>query len=282
MFQLATPIYRSFLFVPVLNNKFIDKAAASMADAVILDLEASIPNDRKQDARDALAGATETLKKQSKVAFCRVNAGSCDDLEAAIAAQVQGVIVPQVESSDQLRTAADIIGGATSPPALFPIIETPLGLYNLREIVALDVGVGGLMFGAEDFVTAMGSRAQPCRETLFNAAWQVAMVARAHGIYPYGITGTLANFRDVEAFTQLCLESSSIGFVGCPAIHPDQIAALHRAFSPTQQEIDHAKHVIREFEQAGHKAISVNNKMVDYPIYYRFKKLVEEYDRLAE
>ena len=277
MRQITNRIFRSLLFVPVLTQKFIDKAAQSTADAVILDLEASIPQDKKLLARESLAGAADSLKAAGKTAFCRVNAGDMADVAAAAACELTGIIVPIVESGKQLEEVAETLKSAHSQSLVFPIIETPLGLYNLREILAADVTVGGLMFGTEDFVLGMGSRALPCRETLFNGAWQVAYAARAHGISPYGLAGSLADFKDMDAFKVLCDEARSMGFVGCPAIHPAQVDVLHAAFSPTQSELDNAREAIQAFEDAGEKAISVGGRMIDYPIYFRLKKMLAEY-----
>lgn len=277
MHQLVNRIYRSFLFVPVLTQKFIEKAAYSSADAVILDLEASIPMAQKAQARGGLAQAAVFLKESGQTVFCRINTGDLDDVTAVADCDMTGIVVPLVESPKQLAAVADKLKSEGSSTRIFPIIESPLGLYNLRDILSLDLEVGGFMFGTEDFVLGMGSRALPCRETLFNAAWQVAYSARAYGIAPYGLAGSLADFKDMEAFTALCNEARSMGFVGCPAIHPAQVEVLHQVFTPSQQEMDNAKEAIAAFEAAGEKAISVNGRMVDYPIYYRLKMLLEEY-----
>lgn len=278
MQQLAGRVYRSFLFVPVLTEKFVTKAANSDADAIILDLEASIPLDKKAEARAALGEAASFLGSSGQTVLCRINAENLDDAAAVAASDAVGLIVPLVEHPTQLAKVVEKLNSTGSEKQIFPIIETPLGLYNLREILALDMSVSGLMFGAEDFVSGMGSRAQPSRETLFNAAWQIACSARAHDINPYGLAGSLADFRDTDAFEGLCQEARSIGFVGCPAIHPAQIAVLHRVFTPSQGEIDHAREVVQAFKAAGEKAVSVDGRMVDYPIYYRLKKMLDEYE----
>lgn len=278
MQQLAGRIYRSFLFVPVLNQEFVDKAATSDADAIILDLEASIPLDQKSAARERLGEAARSLTTAGQSVFCRINSDNSDDVKAVAASVAAGIVVPLVEQPVQIENIAETLTSEGSQKFIFPIIETPLGLYNLREILALDVEVAGLMFGAEDFVLGMGSRALPCRETLFNAAWELVFSARAHGITPYGLAGSLADFKDIKTFAALCEEARSIGFVGCPAIHPAQVEVLNQVFAPSTEELRNAKESIRAFEEAGEKAIAVSGRLIDYPIYYRLKKLLDEYE----
>lgn len=277
MQQLTDRVFRSFLFVPVLSHKYIDKAANSEADAIILDLEASIPLDRKTEARDNLGEAAAFLNAAGQIVLCRINAEDLEDVKAVADSGVAGAVVPLVEYPDQIAKVVEKLSSGGSQRLVFPIIETPLGLYNLRDILAVDVEVAGLMFGSEDFVLRMGSRALPCSETLFNAAWQVAFAARAHDIMPYGLAGSLADFKDMAAFEELCQEARKMGFGGCPAIHPAQVEVLHRVFTPSQEELDSAREAIEAFEKAGEKAVSVAGRMIDYPIYYRLKKLLDEY-----
>ncbi len=278
MQQVTTQFYRSLLFVPVLVKRRVNKAAGLHADTIILDLEASIPLAQKQEARDKAPEVADFLRAAGKSVMIRINRANAEDAVMAAAADIDGLVVPVVEQPDDIYGIINAIraAGLTAPP-LLPIIETPRGLLNLSELISIDAGVCGLAFGAEDFVQVMGSRALPCADLLFNGAWQVAVTARAYGIKPYGIAGSLVDFNDLDTYRTLCEQARRIGMVGCPAIHPGQLDVLNEVFSASPAELSYASRAIAEFEAAGEKAIAVEGRLVDYPIYFRFKQLLEEY-----
>jgi citrate lyase subunit beta/citryl-CoA lyase len=272
MWQVSSEVFRSFLFVPATSKRFVNKAIGLETDAVILDLEASIPHDQKEEARGCLCDAVEQLRQTHKTVLVRVNPGNLKDCTAAMEAQADGIVVPTVEQPEDLLCFSSRLD---QEKGLFPIIETPLGLVNLPSLLATDLPVGGLMFGSEDFVVRMGSRALPCRDLLFNACWQLAVHARAQGITPYGIPGTLADFSETERFREICEQGRRIGMAGCPAIHPGQLSVLNEVFSPSDEELAVARRAVEAFIAAGERAIAVDGRMVDYPIYERYRELLE-------
>ena len=269
---------RSFLFFPVTSERFLRKAPSIPADALILDLEASIPSEQKADARAAVAGAIQFLRSNtnSKL-FVRINPRDRDDAAACRDASVDAVVVPSTNGADDLLRLKPIFDDADASAniPIYPIIETPAGLINLREILDADINFGGVMFGAEDFVLGLGPLAAPGQDSLFTAAYQVAVHARAYGLPPYGIASTLADVRDLSDFAAACRQARAIGMVGCPGAHPAQVEVVNQEFSPTDDEMRRARAAIEAFEAAGGVPIVVEGRMIDEPIYIRYKALLD-------
>lgn len=270
---------RSLLFVPVLNEKLVAKACGVAADAVVLDLEASIPANLKEQARQRLAHCIHTLHQAGRKVLVRVNRDNTQDCIAAVEHGADAIVVPCVENAGHIRVALDSVQqlGSAAPVAWMPIIETPLGLLNVKTIVAMDVNFAGILFGAEDFVLRVGQGVKPSEAALFNAAWQVSVTASAYDLPCYGIAGSIAAFRDPESFRRLCHQAKSIGMVGCPAIHPDQIRIVNEVFQPTNAEVEAAQAVVTAFEAANFSAVSHQGEMIDYPIYDRAKNLLLQF-----
>lgn len=270
-------VIRSLIFVPTLSKRFLEKAPSVPCDAVILDLEASIPLDKKVAARAELISASKFLREKGVgQVFVRINPRNVKDMQAAYDCYADGVIIPSTNSPEDICTFASLSSGSgdNELPPIYPIIETPLGLLNLRSILDTDVKYGGVMFGAEDFVLGLGPLATPSVDSLLGAAYTVSLTAHAYGLNPYGIAGSLASFKDSEKFKQLCLQARGIGMVGCPAIHPDQVDAINKWFAPNAQEIEIAKAAILAFEEAGGVPITSMGQMIDQPIYERYRALI--------
>ena len=269
---------RSMLFVPAVNERFVRKALEVRPDAVVLDLEASIPEQQKDQARDCLAKHICFLKNNNIIVIVRVNRDLIEDYHAAINFGADALMLPCVEVVDQVTNAFESVRHLKRSHAVgwLPIIETPMGLLNVRAIASLKVKLWGLLFGAEDFVLRLGDSVDPSEAALFNGAWQTSVTASAYGLPCYGIAGTVADFRQDNAFRRLCEQAKSIGMASCPAIHPRQIEIVHEVFQPSAEELVQAQQIIQQFNQAEHSVMSLNGQMIDYPIYYRAKKLLQK------
>lgn len=277
---------RSLLFVPTLNDKFIDTAHTRGAHAIILDLEDAIASDQKAHAREALKGAVQRIRLHPATVLARVNNDPAlleEDLRAAVFAGVDGVLIPKVDNSEMLRQSdslitsferqADIEQGAVKTLAL---IESPMGMFNLREIAQASARLVGLGFGCEDFASCMGI--EPTTQALSMPAQQLAMVARAFNLAALGIPGSIGDFTDTAGFRQLVLLAKSYGFTGTPGIHPRQITVINEAFHPSAAEIAHARRVLDAFEQArrrGEGAVALDGKMIDLPIVERARRTLD-------
>ena len=270
-------VARTFLFVPASREDFINKAVSIAPDVVIVDLEASIPADQKVEARHGLADRVRRLKLANITVYVRVNRDVMEDYRAAWEAGADAIVVPCVEDSQTLAIAAEYISASADVRAVawLPIIETPRGLLNAQAIINTAVNVTGVFFGAEDFVLRLGGGVEPTETALLNAAWQISVIASASGIPCYGIAGSLADYQQLEVFRRLCEQAKALGMAGCPAIHPKQVAIVKEVFQPRSDELIQARAIVELFETAGHRVVSYNGKMIDFPVYERAKKCLQ-------
>lgn len=266
-------MWRSLLFVPILNNRLVEGAATRGADAVVLDLEAAIPQDRKDEARAALSGAVSDLEASGADTAVRVNplhSGGVNDIAMAIDAGVDLIVLPHATST-AAKQAADLAGATP----LIPLIESPRGVIDALPIAEAASTIVGLGLGVEDYSTEMG--APPTPELLVPAAFQVIQAARAARIEPLVIPDTIAHYTDFVRFEAAALKARALGASGSFAIHPGQVEVLNDVFMPSDDEFREAQNIIAVAEKARQNGASVatlNNKMIDAPIVAQAQAVV--------
>lgn len=251
---------RAPLFVPADRPERFAKAAASGADAVILDLEDAVAAAAKDAARAALACGFTDLP-----VLVRINgAGTAwheADVAAVAALPVAGVILPKAEDAGaaaRLRQAAGC--------AVIGLVESARGLANARAIAAAE-GVERLAFGSIDYCADLGSA--HLRAVLLPARSELVLASRLAGIAAPidGVTVQLDDLRPVED----AAHARALGMTGKLCIHPKQIAAVRRAFAPTEAEIGWARRVLA----SGDGAVSVDGAMVDAPVRIRARAILD-------
>ena len=282
-------MFRSMLFVPATNEKFKAKAAQRGADAIILDLEDSIPPAEKLNARAALADAVPQCRSEKGQVWVRVNRPfrlCVGDLEAAIRAGANGIMLPKTESSEHVRFIAEVLDeverdiGKTSQTPLFCILEDPHAVLNASTIVGSHDRIKIASTGSEDLATALG--AAPLPETLKVAKQMVHLAIKGAGRYSFGLFGTVANYSDHEGIRALVAEAKLHGFDGATCIHPGVVPLLNEGFNVSDQELAEAQRVIDVFDEAerqGSASISLDGKMIDVPVVDRARNLVEKAKR---
>jgi citrate lyase subunit beta/citryl-CoA lyase/malyl-CoA/(S)-citramalyl-CoA lyase len=280
---------RSILSVPGHQEKMHAKAAKSTADAVILDLEDSVPLAEKENARQRVIRSIREIDWQEKVLAFRVNSlatpfGYRDLLEVAEAAgdAFDAVVLPKVEASgdihfaDRLLRGIELRWGGRSPLGIEASVESAGGLSAIREIAAASDRLVSLVFGIADYQASIGARLVSVSghgeedEALYPghrwhfAMSRIVMAAKAAGLEaidaPYG------NFRDPEGLRRWAAVAAALGFDGKWAIHPDQLDVLNEVFSPSAEEIERAEKVLAAYGRAeaeGRGAVSVDGRMVD-------------------
>jgi citrate lyase subunit beta/citryl-CoA lyase len=278
--------WRSLLYVPANARRFVEGAARRGADAVILDLEDSIPATEKAAAREALAGAIATIAAAGGPdILVRVNHAPrllVRDLEAAIAAGVAGIVLPKVAGASDVTLAAGIIAELEEERELEPgrvgivaVIECPAGLMRAFEIASAHPRLVGLSLGDEDFASAL--EVEPSVEVLLVPKQQIVHAAKAAGIAPLGFIGTLADYRDLDGLRSNLEHARRLGYRGAPCIHPAQVPVINAAFSPSAQEIAQARSVIAAFEaraEAGGGTAALDGRMIDAPVVARARRLL--------
>jgi len=287
----ATPVWRSLLFVPANNPRFVDKAHERGADGIILDLEDSVPSAERPEARAALAASATKVARGGADVLVRINAEPEEaeqDLDAAVHPGVDAIMVPKAESAEALRALSRRVGELESQRGLRTgatrfvlLIESPAALLRAEEIARADARNVALDLGAEDFALAAGMVPDP--ETMAVPKQLALLAARAAGLVPIGILGTVADFRDLDAYRETARRSRRFGFEGATCIHPSAVPVLNEVFSPSTEEVERARRLVEAYRDAqarGLGAVTVDGKMVDVPVAERARRLLARHDAI--
>lgn len=279
------PIWRSLLFVPANNGRFIDKAHTRGADGIILDLEDSVPAGERPQARRKLRESAALAARGGADVLVRINADADDaraDLDAAVHAGVRALLVPKVDDAAQLRRLSEQVAGLESERGLVAgsvgfvvLVESALGLLNVASIASADPRILALELGGEDFALSTGM--VPDAETLAVPKQMVLYAARAAGVIPLGILGSIADYADLDAYRITAERSRRFGFEGAACIHPSGVPILNEVFTPGAAEAAHAERIVDAYaraQDAGSGAVSIDGKMVDVPVVERAQKLL--------
>ena len=277
-------MWRSVLFVPVLEERFLAKAAGRGADALVLDLEASIIAERKVEAREALPQAIDRLCAEGQDVLVRINMlwrAALADLEFAVRDGVKAIVLPGCTSAAQVEAVDAVIseleterGLENGSIGLVPLIEFAGGVVAAPEIAAVP-RVIALTFGIEDYLADMECEEEP--ELLAQTALTIVHAARAAGKVPLVVPETLANFSDLAVFEAGARRGRAMGSKGGFAVHPSQVEVLNNVFSPSPEELDWARRVVQAAEKgeaAGLGAVALDGRMIDLPILLRAQKLL--------
>ena len=277
---------RSLLFVPGNQPRMLDRASGLTPDAFIPDMEDSVPDAEKANARAITAAHIDSLSARGVAVIPRLNSldtGLLDhDLAAVVGPRIYGVSVGKINSAadialisaklDALERKAGLEVGNVK---LLPWIETAQAIVNVYEICAASPRIIGAAFGAEDFTNDMGiERAEDESET-FYARNAIAIAARAANVL--ALDTPYFSFRDPDGLRRNAQAARQIGFKGKFAIHPAQIDIINETFSPSTAELEQARRVVeafREAERVGRGSTSLDGKVVDVPVVKRAEALL--------
>lgn len=279
------PLWRSMLFVPANVERFINGAADRGADALILDLEDSVPLTEKTKARENILSSARKVSRNGADVVVRINNEpelTILDLEACVSNTVQAICIPKVASADELQKISETIDRfeqlkkiPKGQTRIIALIETPDALFHLQEIARSTPRLVAMILGSEDFSTAVGM--VPTPEALLYPNQQVLFAARSANIIPLGFIASIAEYSDLNAFRELIRRSASLGFQGGFCIHPDQVQIMNEEFSPSSKEVSDAEALIDIYEDAlkqGCGTVSFKGKMIDTPVVNRAKNLI--------
>jgi citrate lyase subunit beta / citryl-CoA lyase len=279
------PLPRSLLFVPATSARKVDKAFASVADGVIVDLEDAVAISEKAQARQQAAAFLQT--RRSGQVFLRVNAISStycyEDLMVAAGAQIDGIVLPKAESSAELATADWLLGQlerkAGKPVGaieITPIIETAKGLAAAAEIARASPRLRRLAFGAVDLALDMDLDLGDDAGAMANARFALSLASRQAGLE--GPLDTVyVDINDPDGLRASAKRARAMGFGGKACIHPAQLEVVNAVFTPSEEELARAREVVTAFdraEAAGAAAVSVGGLMVDYPMVLKARRVL--------
>ena len=280
-----TPRWRSLLYVPVVSEQFVAKAHERGADAVILELEDAVAPSEKDRARRLVREAAAKVVQGDVDVLVRINRPwrlAVRDIEASVDENVRAFVLPKVDSAQHVLALAEVTAAVEQERGLplghtlfFPRIEGPKGLLNAPEIAGAHSRVVAIGLGSSDFTIATGM--ETGGEGSAIASFQVVVAAVAAGCLPLGLVGSITDFRDLDAFRRVAERSRALGLRGAPCVHPSQVPILNEVFAPTDDEVERARRVVEEYEQAladGQGAIVVDGEFVDIPYYEQAKRLL--------
>ncbi len=265
---------RSFLFVPGNRPERFLKAAESGADAVIIDLEDSVPLGAKSVARDLIAEQWAALMATGAIVVVRANSPETDigkeDLRILANLQgLHGVMIPKCESKETLQ----YVSRAMPQTSILPIIESAAGFVALSEIAA-EANVSRLVVGHIDFLADTGMQCAEDQRELDTLRFNVAMLTRKYNLSP-AIDGVTVSVDDAALIRNDTLRSVRFGFGGKLCIHPKQVAVVHETLAPSSQELDWAKRVLVAITESQGAAVQLDGKMVDLPVVLQAQRLIE-------
>ncbi|OWT68264.1 MULTISPECIES: CoA ester lyase [unclassified Achromobacter] len=288
---------RSKLFVPGSRPELFPKALASEADGLSFDLEDSVSESRKGEARQELGRlfASDAAVASGKVLIVRVNAQDTPhfhaDVQAVVRPGLQLVNVPKVDSVEQVVAAAAAVikaerengfeNGTTEPVRLLLNIESPRALRLAADLAGAHERVAGLQLGLGDLFEPLNIVRRDA-EAVRLAMFQLRVAAGEAGVFAYDTA--FADIKDQEGYLAEAAMARRLGFLGKSCIHPSQVALANQAFRPSDEEIAHAQRVVEAAADAqarGVGAYVVDGKMIDGPFVRRAQAVVELARRLG-
>lgn len=264
---------RSLLFVPGDRPDRFAKAAASGADALILDLEDAVAASAKADARAAVA---DWLGEPAAVPrFVRINpvdgALTVGDLDALVGTRPDGIVVPKAEGAATIARIDTLLAerGLADLPLLPIATETPAAIFQLGSYAGVGHRLAGLTWGAEDLPAAIGATTAREDDGRYTAPYELARSLTLFGAHAAGVAAidtVYPAIRDEAGLAAYAARAARDGFTGMMAIHPAQVAGINAAFTPTPEAIARAQAIVDAFTaQPDAGALQVDGRMVDAP-----------------
>ena len=278
---------RALLYMPGDDRRKIEKAAALGVDCICMDMEDGVAVNRKAEARTVIAKAMKELDFGASERCIRINSiGSGfekDDLASALAARPDSIVVPKIESAEQVKWVSGQIesfelanGLAIGAIRLLIGVETAKGILNLKEIAEADKRLEAIIFGGEDFAASVGAvRTKEATELLY-ARQAVVTACAANDLQAIDIV--FIDFKDPEGLRAEAEQGARFGFSGKQIIHPNQVQVAQEAFTPSDEAIEYAKRIVESFESSqkeGKGAYALDGKMIDMPLLKNAQKVLD-------
>ena len=270
-------LHRAWLFTPGDQPHKMAKVAQIAVDCAIFDWEDAVAVSRKEVARQVVATAVSQPRSSPTQRFIRINAPHTpffkDDLAAVAQLDIDGLVLPKIETAAHLHRAIAQLANATIP--LYAIIETALGIMNLKEIAQATPQLVGIMFGAEDLTADLGAAPSLGKPELLYARSAVVTAAAAYGLE--AIDTVFTDIHNLEGLKQEGQFARQMGYTGKMVIHPQQVEIIQQIFSPTTAEIAQAQEIITAYQAhlaKGEGVFVLNGRMIDQPIIQAAQQLL--------
>lgn len=275
-------VVRSVLILPVNNSRFVENAYKRGADAIMLDLEDSVPGEEKESARKVVKQAIPMAARGGGQVQVRVNSEPeqlAADIDASVYPGLECIVLPKVESSAQVKQVTDQLSNLERNRGLEPekvklslVIESPRGLLGLQQIALASSRTESMSVGPEDYCLELGVEPSSDGIEILYPLSMVITISKAFGLRPFGLLGSIAGFKDLEGFTKAAERACQLGCEGGVCIHPAQVPILNRVYSPNSDQVDRARRIIKAFEKGldkGTASVDLDGRMIDLTVYRR-------------
>ena len=259
---------RSVLYMPSSNAKALEKAKGLACDGIIFDLEDAVAPDAKPGAREAAAAAVASGDYGKRELTIRVNSIGTewhdDDLAAASQAGPDAVVVPKVNSADEVHSlvAAMEKAGAPAHTKLWAMIETPVAILHAEEIARASDRLACFVLGTNDLVKELYAEHVPGRGPVLTSLSLALLAARSAGIAI--LDGVYNDVKDLDGFTAECRQGREFGFDGKTLIHPGQVEIANSEFAPSEKAVEDARGILAAWEAgAGSGVVTYNGRMIE-------------------
>ncbi|GGM92381.1 citrate lyase subunit beta [Terrabacter tumescens] len=268
--QMAYRPRRSVLYMPSSNERALEKAKTLPVDALILDLEDAVAPDAKDAARENACAAARSGDYGRRELTIRVNGLGSQwhdaDLAAAAAAGPDAIVVPKVNSADEVRllVAAMEAAGAPDHTRLWAMVETPVAVLHAEEIARASDRLACLVLGTNDLYKEIGATFAPGRAAIATSLQLALLAARAAGVAV--VDGVFNDVKDGHGFLAEARQGREWGFDGKTLIHPGQVEPANDVFAPSAAQVEDARAVIDAFEQAqaqGRGVATLNGRLIE-------------------
>lgn len=283
-------MYRSLLFIPGNNERFLVKSTSLKPDILCFDLEDSVPSNDKQVARKLVAEhlVSQQEDKESSI-YVRINSVDSglveEDLDKIIVNGLDGIVIPKISNSQEVIEIADKIEtlvskrGFSSRIRIIPSIETAKGVINANSIALAHENVVALVFGVFDYLYDMNIDVEYDDGISYDyARSKIPVDAKAAGIEV--LDGIWQEVNDIDGLIKDATNARKLGYSGKTLIHPSHIIPVHDIFRPTKKQIEWAEKVLAALQDAFEKgntkgAILLDGKMIDAVHYKQAKSVIE-------
>lgn len=280
-----TQLFRSLIFVPGNNSRFLEKAKTLQADIVCFDLEDSVPDNEKTNARKLIKSALKNRKSYKSSVFVRTNSPSSGkipfDLKEIVQKGIDGIVIPKVNNVKEMKKIEKILSDLEKtrklkPIQIIPSIESAEGVVNTFDIASFGKRVTVVVFGVFDLLNDLGVEYTKDSEGEKYSRRKISVDAHAAGVAV--IDSIWQDLKDSKGLEKDCKLGKSLGYTGKSIIHPDQIPIVHKLFHPNKSEISWAQKVCKiylESTKKGKGATTVDGKMIDEVHFKQAKALLD-------
>ncbi|MBS3926014.1 MAG: CoA ester lyase [Nitrosarchaeum sp.] len=280
-----TQLFRSLIFVPGNNSRFLEKAKNIQADIVCFDLEDSVPDEEKNNARKLIQDALNSRQSYKSSIFVRTNSPKSgkiqDDLKTIIQKGIDGIVIPKVNNVAEIKKIEKNLlllekNRKLKPIQIIPSIESAEGVVNTYNIASYSKRIHAVVFGVFDLLNDLGIEYSKNSEGGKYSRAKIPVDARAAGVS--AIDAIWQDLKDIKGLEKDCQVGKDLGYTGKSIIHPDQILTTHKVFHPSKKEIQWAEKVYKfylESTKKGKGATTIDGKMIDEVHFKQAKTVLE-------